>query len=1117
MGAALLLTPGIAQAQCTTNADCWAGACVDGFCVDTCEDNSDCNNGLFCDGVETCNATALPSIGLCVPGEIPCGSDFCDEDAAPGYQCVECATNADCFGGVCKTGDTVCVECNWNGQCDNGHYCDGQETCSFNVCIVGDIPCAGQFCNETGSGSGECLTCLDDGDCFGGTCNETSNLCIECTQDSDCDNAEYCDGVETCDAGVCLSGSLPCDGDFCNETIDECQVCADDGDCFGGVCENSVCLECRQRSDCGNGLWCDGRETCNNDGECVPGNIRCAGEFCDEDANECLECEENVDCVIEGILDGMCNNTICVECLNDTHCDDGDFCNGEETCDILSGACVSGALPCADQFCNETSDGCQICNIDANCGVDGMCINNECVECTLNSDCSNGLWCDGWERCNEGVCEAGTPRCSGEFCNEDSNVCLDCDEDEDCFGGVCDLHTNECVECIVGPDCDSGFCLGYECVECRNSADCDNGLWCDGEETCNATSNLCEPVGGDIPCATEFCNETADTCLTCLDDVDCFGGVCDENNLCAECGDPEDCDPDQNWCDGIETCESGMCVPGEIPCGGPWCDEVLDECLQCVDDGDCCRFEDPDNCGKCREDVCVDCIEATDCDDGLFCNGAEVCRSYMCVAGELPCDGDFCDETDNSCLECTDDADCFGGSGRCIDNECFECDENSDCDNLLYCDGLETCVDGECELGDIPCPGDYCNEVDLCLACVEDADCFGGGRCINDVCMDCFDEADCDNGLYCDGLETCESGICRLGSIPCAGQFCDEIGNSCLTCLGDEDCFGGVCLDSMCIECTVDGDCSDSFCVENVCVECVEDAACDNGMFCDGVETCEANVCLAGTAPCAGETCDETDDMCLPCVEDSECGDFSSCVNTECVPYPIASLLTRVKLKGPGLAEVIFDPNYFDIALIKLTKTTEKSTLTITSDLKNFPVYLGGLTVDGSLKAIKGKDVFLAGPVTSTGGIGKIQIKGAEMGCSIDAPWIGTLSSAGDFSCDVMLTGTGSPKNWQTLNKLDIKSKLWDSELLITGDVGSAKIGFWGSAATLAVDVEAGLDGIFFTGDDVVTEGELNKFKFKDYESLNGGEAFGIIANEFGKMKTPPPFVDNDFNIQQVD
>jgi len=661
---------------------------------------------------------------------------------------------------------------------------------------------------------------------------------------------------------------------------------------------------------------------------------------------------------------------------------------------------------------------------------------------------------------------------------------------------------------------------------------------------------MCESVGGDIPCATKFCNEAADTCLTCVDDADCNGlGVCDAGNLCVECLANEDCEDEtietvcsnnnecvectRNgqcdnglYCDGIETCDrdAGICLPGEIPCPADFCNETETsaDCLECESDVDC-HIGGEEN-GVCINSVCMDCFESNKCDNGLFCDGAEICEAGICLDGVPPCDGEFCDETDNgSCLECWEDGDCFGGV--CEANVCVDCRDAADCDpDEDWCDGIDTCVDNECVPGEIPCGEDWCDEeADECMQCVQDSDCFRaedpseGGRCINNVCFDCFYESDCDNGLFCDGVETCEAGICELGEIPCSGAFCDEGANECLTCTDNADCFGGVCLESMCVECTADSDCSDGFCVDNICVECIEDATCDNGQFCDGVETCEANMCIAGTSPCLEETCDETDDMCLPCVDDSECGDFSSCVNTECVPYPIASKLTEIKLKGPGLAEVIYEPNQFDIARIKLSKTTEKSSLTIGSKLKNFPLFLGRIIVDGSLKAIKGKNVILTGSVTSTGGIDKVQVKGAEMGCSIDAPWIGTLQSAGDFSCDVMLTGTGSPKKWQTLGKLDIKGKLWDSELLITGDVGNAKAGFWGAGATLAVGVEAGPDGIFFTGDDVATEGELKKFNFKDYESLNGGNAFGIIANEFGKMKTPPPFVDVDFNIQQVD
>ena len=135
-----MLSSGIAQAQCSVNSECQGGRCIDGFCVKGCVDDNDCNNGRFCDGEETCVAglyTPVPTLLLCKPGIIPCGADFCDEDADPAYQCVECTVNADCFGGVCRLSDNVCVECDNDTHCDNGRYCDGAETCLNNVCIVG--------------------------------------------------------------------------------------------------------------------------------------------------------------------------------------------------------------------------------------------------------------------------------------------------------------------------------------------------------------------------------------------------------------------------------------------------------------------------------------------------------------------------------------------------------------------------------------------------------------------------------------------------------------------------------------------------------------------------------------------------------------------------------------------------------------------------------------------------------------------------------------------------------------------------------------------------------------------------------------------------------------------
>lgn len=55
--------------------------------------------------------------------------------------------------------------------------------------------------------------------------------------------------------------------------------------------------------------------------------------------------------------------------------------------------------------------------------------------------------------------------------------------------------------------------VGDTCVNTANDANCDNGLFCDGAETCDATTRRCSSSGN--PCevgAGETCNEQTDSC-----------------------------------------------------------------------------------------------------------------------------------------------------------------------------------------------------------------------------------------------------------------------------------------------------------------------------------------------------------------------------------------------------------------------------------------------------------------------------------------------------------------------------------------------------------------------------------------------------------------------------
>ena len=79
------------------------------------------------------------------------------------------------------------------------------------------------------------------------------------------------------------------------------------------------------------------------------------------------------------------------------------------------------------------------------------------------------------------------------------------------------------------------------------------------------------------------------------------------------------------------------------------------------------------------------------------------------------------------------------------------------------------------------------------------------------------------DGLYCNGEELCDE----------EGDVCSNAGNPCstnLTC--DEE--------------------------SDVCVGCITDGDCDDGVDCNGVETCLVDICQAGTDPCLeGIGCDE--------------------------------------------------------------------------------------------------------------------------------------------------------------------------------------------------------------------------------------------------------------------
>jgi len=817
-----------------------------------CQADGDCDDGEYCNGVETCSG------GLCYdgPGD-PCPGP--DGDANCAESCDETADNctaADPSGSLCgDQGDTDCDNpntCNATGacqenyeppgtpcgdstdtQCDHADTCDGSGTCDDNLEPNGTGCTDDQYCNGTetctdgfcgGSTGDPCPGPDGDGDCAE-SCDEPTDTCTaDDPNGSACDDGTYCNGTETCGGGVC-GGSTgdPCpgpdgDGD-CSESCDEAgDNCAAD-DPNGSACDD--------------GAYCNGTETCgggvcgNSTGDPCPGpdGDGDCGESCDEGANNCTADDPN-----------------------GSACDDGEYCTGTETCS--NGVCrnstgdpcpgADGDADCAES-CDETSDNCTANDpTGAECDLDGLfCTGDTCDgagTCDPGTDPCPGP--DGDGDCSES-CDESVDDCTGDDPN--GSVCDDglyCSGSETCSGGVCGNHTGDPCP---GPDGDAdcaescneaaGDCTGDD----PNGSTCDDGLYCTGTETCSGgtcsdhTGDPCPGPDGDADCA-ESCNETAGDC-TASDPV---GSLCDLDGL---------------FCTGDTCTAAGACEPGGNPCPGPDGDE---DCSETCDEGTHdCTGNDPNG---------------SSCDDGLYCTGTDACSNGVCLSTGDPCPGP---DGDGDCTEsCNETAD------NCTAND----PNGSTCDDGLYCNVNEVCQAGSCGNGDarncsdgVDCTDDWCDDS-------------------ADACMNDPDDANCNNGQWCDGVEICDEVLdclTQAGSIPncndsigCTDDWCDEINDVCQNDPDNAYCNNGQWCDGVeicdeALDCITqagsipdpnDGiGCTDDSCdeVNDVIVNTPNDANCpDDGLFCNGDEYCHpTNDCDHTGSPCIGP-CDEVGDSC---------------------------------------------------------------------------------------------------------------------------------------------------------------------------------------------------------------------------------------------------------------
>jgi len=154
-------------------------------------------------------------------------------------------------------------------------------------------------------------------------------------------------------------------------TVNPCGVdgdCNDSVACTSNMCNTgpnpNVCVFTPDNGLCpSDGMFCNGPEVCNAIAGCVSSGNPCMPPtpFCDEGTMTCGacnmdgQCDDGIACSMDSCVGGNCNHA-----PDHASCNNGQFCDGVEICNIMVGGCQSPGTPCdAGEACDEMDDMCE--------------------------------------------------------------------------------------------------------------------------------------------------------------------------------------------------------------------------------------------------------------------------------------------------------------------------------------------------------------------------------------------------------------------------------------------------------------------------------------------------------------------------------------------------------------------------------------------------------------------------------------------------------------------------------------------------------------------------------------------------------------------------------------
>ncbi len=912
---------------CTYNDDCnGSGGC--GGIEIVCENDAEtCGIQRSCNGTDACEESYPGEETSCDDANACTYSDVCDGSGNCGGTEIVCENDAETCG--------IQRACNGTDACEESY--PGEETScdDVNACTYSDV------CNGSGNCGGTEIVCENAAETCGiqRSCNGT-DACEESYpgEETSCDDANACTYSDVCDgSGGCGGTEIICENDA--------ETCGIQRACNGtDACEESYPGE---ETSCDDANACTYSDVCDGSGGCGGTEI-----ICENDAETCG-------------IQRACNGTdACDESYpgEETSCDDANACTYSDVCDGSGGCggteiiCENDAETCGIQrSCNGT-DACE----ESYPGTETSC--DDANACTYSDVCDGSGNCGGTEIVCENDAETcgiqracnGTDACDESYPGEETS----CDDELNCtFSDVCDGEGNCGGQAVACGDHAS-------CTETDGSCQCENDYFPVPDSDPPACASPCDPT----PCTGEH--------MTCspisLGTYECG---CEEPYVYNEaeflCAEPEaaqndtreqastvqnlpanikasiDTSADEDWfrldynsrARSLEqllkittiSWEGGL-TDTQIEIYASDAETLL---LARNDDGGEDGFSVlyyPANAGTyyiritgipvdagssylLRIETVEGCYADENCQDGIACNGWELCVDHQCTAGtSMDCGAGSCLEpygecacnecawmengvctTGECCLDsdCTDDWECTVDS--CEQGVCYHRPNNATCSDGQFCNGVEICdISIGCQPGQPPTHPFYSVSGCAKLECDEETDkVFLVG-----------DDESCQDGLYCNGVEYCKtsqnfsvygfygSGSCYQGAEPdvsdgvdCTWDDCNE-GEDLTDNLGeithnpaDYNCNDGnpctvdTCgLDGCSFDC-VDNDepCGNE--IDGTCQECACVTGCRDDSNCNDGDDCTTDTCNTETGTCEYERwdCDDDDPCTFDYCEDGSC------------------------------------------------------------------------------------------------------------------------------------------------------------------------------------------------------------------------------------------------------